>query len=183
MSTRLQTIYGIASACFLILCACAQTGKDPQSASREGKVDPPPTVRPEELKIELTGSGLGRPTVFTLEQLRGMPFTRLDSVVMRRRTAADQVTSWRGPALEGLLAEARIKPGPMTFKLEATDGYQMTCTLQELESAIVALQDGEGRWLTDLNAAGALRLVLPNLTANYWVRDLCRITVEPSDGS
>jgi len=112
-----------------------------------------------------------------------MPFTRLDSVVMCRKTVADQVTSWRGPTLELLLAEARIKPGPMTLTLEATDGYQMTCTREDLESAIVALQDGEGRWLTDLDAAGTLRLIPPKLTANYWVQDLCRITVELSDGS
>ncbi len=183
MSTRLQTVYVIASACLLTLCGCTQPGKAVAPGSREGKADPPPEVRPEGLTIELTGSGLGRPTIFTLEQLRVMPFTRLDSVVMCRKTVADQVTSWRGPTLELLLAEARIKPGPMTLTLEATDGYQMTCTREDLESAIVALQDGEGRWLTDLDAAGTLRLIPPKLTANYWVQDLCRITVELSDGS
>ena len=183
MSTRLPKAYGIASTGLLILCACAQTGKDAEPASCERRPDLPPEVRPEGLTIELAGSGLERPTVFTLEQLRVMPFTRLDSVIMRRKTAADQVTSWRGPALELLLAEARIKPGPMTLTLEATDGYQMICTREELETAIVALQDGESRWLTDLDAAGTLRLVPPKLTANYWVQDLCRITVELSDGS
>jgi DMSO/TMAO reductase YedYZ molybdopterin-dependent catalytic subunit len=182
MSTRLPKVHGIASTGLLILCACAQTGRDADPASRERRSDLPPEVRPKGLTIELTGSGLERPTAFTLEQLRAMPFTRFDNVVMRRRTAASQVTSWRGPALELLLVEARIKPGPMTVMLEATDGYQMTCTREDLETAILALQDGEGRWLTDLDAAGTLRLVPPKLTANYWVQDVCRITVEPDDG-
>jgi hypothetical protein len=182
MSTRLQTVYVLASACLLILGGCAQSGKAVAPGSGEGKADPPPEVWPKGLTIELTGSGLGRPTIFTLEQLRAMPFTRLDGVVMRRKTAADQATSWRGPALESLLAEARIKPGPAILALEATDGYQMTCMREDLESAILALQDGEGRWLTDLDAAGTLRLIAPELTANYWVQDLCRITVEPDDG-
>ena len=118
-------------------------------------------------------------TVFTFEQLRQMEMTRLDDVLMQRSHAPDETTSWRGPSLELLLRAAQIKPGPAALTLEATDGYHLRCTREDVAKAIVALQDGSGRWLADLDETCPLRLVPPNKTGNYWVMNPARITVEP----
>jgi len=129
--------------------------------------------------IELVGSGLTRPRVFTLAQLRGMEMKRLDHVLMRRSHAPDAITSWQGPPLEALLAAAGVKPGPMMLTLQAGDGYRVSCRRAELESAIVALQDGRGCWLADMDETCPLRLVPPEKTGNYWIANPRRITVEP----
>lgn len=167
-----------------LLAAC----RGQQSAA----VGPAPSPTPPEqqnaaasgqLTLELTGSGLGNPTVFTFEQLRQMDMTRLDHVLMQKSHTPDEFTSWRGPSLEALLTAAQIKPGPMLVTLEAADGYRKRCSREQLKSAIVALQDGDGRWLSQTGSTCPLRLVPPELTGDYWIRDLCRITVVPAGGS
>jgi DMSO/TMAO reductase YedYZ molybdopterin-dependent catalytic subunit len=133
-----------------------------------------------ESTIELTGAGLGKPMVLTFEQLAGMEMTRLDNVLMQKSHEADEITSWRGPSLDALLTAAQIKPGSMTLTLEAADGYAIECSPEEMESAIVALQDGEGRWLAETDETCPIRLVPPKKPGNYWIMNLRRITVEPA---
>ena len=77
---------------------------------------------------------------------------------------------------------AEIKPGPMRLRLEAQDGYAAEATLDDMKSAIVALKDGEDRWLARAGKPCPLRLVPPFKTGDYWIRCLNRITVEPPDG-
>ena len=129
--------------------------------------------------IELTGSGLGKPTAFTFERLSRMEMIRLDNVLMQKTHEPDEVTSWRGVPLDALLAEAKIKPGPMVILFEAPDGYKMRCSREELRSAILALKDGTGQWLSELDAARPIRLVPPDKTGDYWMANPGRITVEP----
>jgi DMSO/TMAO reductase YedYZ molybdopterin-dependent catalytic subunit len=178
MDTRLKTVCGLVCACLLTVCACSQATTDqPGPCQRRAELARDmPTTGPA---IELTGSGLGHPMVFTFEQLRSMEMTRLDNVPMRRSHEPDAMTSWQGPPLEALLTAAGIKPGAMMVTLEARDGYRIDCPRADLESAIVALKDGQGRWLADVDETCPLRLVPPRKTGNYWVLNLSRITVEP----
>ena len=133
--------------------------------------------------LELTGRGLGKPMIFTFEQLAAMEMTRLDNVMMLQSHDPDEVTSWRGPSLDVLLTAAGVKPGPMVLAFEATDGYGVDTSRQELGRAIVALQDGDGRWLAEIDRTCPLRLVAPDKTANYWIMNLHKITVEPQGGT
>ena len=71
----------------------------------------------------------------------------------------------------------------MTLSFEAADGYRIDCTQDDLKSAILALQDGEGCWLTEVGKRFPLVLVPPEVPGNYWVRNVRRITVEPAKPS
>ena len=133
--------------------------------------------------LELTGSGLGNPTVFTYEQLARMEMTRLADAVILRTHGPDEKGSWEGPALDDLLAAAQIKPGPMIFTLEAADRYNKQATREDLKSAIIALKDGEDRWLAERNPKRPLKLIPPHKAGDYWIRNLSRITVEPAPES
>ncbi len=175
MGVRLTALF--AFACLALVGACQK------SSELAAVTGPTPRLPYENWSLELAGSGLGRPTVFTSEQLGRMEMTRLDNVLMQRSYAPDKLTSWRGPSLESLLAAAEVKPGPLILTLTAADGWEIKFTRQELKSAIIALQDGQGRWLAELDNTCPLRLVPPNMTANYWLRNVCRITVEPVTGS
>ena len=131
--------------------------------------------------LELTGAGLGKPATYTFDQLAAMPMVRLDDVLMLKSHDDDEVTSWEGPALDHLLSAAEIKPGPMRVTLEAEDGYQIDVTLEDLEDAIIAMKDGEGRWLARADEDCELKLVPPHKPGNFWVMNLCRIKVEPAE--
>jgi hypothetical protein len=167
----------------VVLCAlwgCQQSERTGSAVEASGGVSAQ-EVAPVDVKIELTGSGLARPTVFTFEALANMKMTRLDNVLMLKSHEPDETTSWEGPALEVLFTSAGIKPGPMTITLEAPDNYEADCTRDELRSAIVALKDGNGRWLYEVDPRCPIRLVPPELPGNYWVMNPSCITVEPDD--
>ena len=136
-----------------------------------------------EWTVELAGPGLGKPTAFTFEQLARMEMTRLDDVLMQKSHSPDEVTSWRGVSLDALLAVAKVKPGPMSILFEAPDGYMVRCSREDLESAILALQDGSGRWLADLDVARPIRLVVPSKPGDRWMANPARVTVEPATDS
>jgi DMSO/TMAO reductase YedYZ molybdopterin-dependent catalytic subunit len=135
------------------------------------------------MTLELTGSGLGQRTVLTFDQLAKIPTVRLDDVLMQKTHEDDEVNSWQGPALEPLLTAAQIKPGAMMVTLEAEDGYKIEARLEELKDAILAIKDGEGRWLKEAESDCALKLVPPHLPGNFWVVNISRIRVEPADES
>jgi DMSO/TMAO reductase YedYZ molybdopterin-dependent catalytic subunit len=133
-----------------------------------------------EWTIELTGSGLEKPTVFSYRQLAEMEMVLLENVLRQMSHFPDERGSWRGPSLDALLSMSKIKPGAMRFVFEAVDGYRIEAAREDLTSAIVALQDGEGRWLTEVGKRRPVVLVVPERPGNYWVWNLRRITVEPS---
>jgi hypothetical protein len=133
--------------------------------------------------IEITGSGVGKTTVFTYEQLAAMEMIQLDDVLQQKTHFPDERSGWRGVPLDKLLEAAKVKPGPMTFTLEAVDGYRIRATREHLKSAIIALQDGEGRWLAEIGRRRPLKLVPPHATGDFWVRNLDRIVVEPTEDS
>jgi len=133
--------------------------------------------------LELTGSGLGRPTVLTFEQLGRKELIQLDNVFFDRTNKPDIITSWRGVSLNALLQEAQIKPGPMHISMEGSDGYRIRNTRRNLKDSLVALQDAEDRWLAQVDSENPLRLIVPGQEGKYWVANVCRIKVEPISGS
>ncbi|MFH1745833.1 MAG: hypothetical protein ABIG44_02195 [Planctomycetota bacterium] len=175
MSRRLTVMLTVISAALLASCQ-----KDSPPVAVNGAT---PRLPYRNWSIELTGPGLNRPTTFTAEQIGRMEMARLDNILMQRSHGPDTITSWRGPSVETLLAAAEIKPGPMLFTVTAADGWELNYTPAQLKSAIIAVQDGQGRWLAELDETCPLRLVPPDLTANYWLMNICRIKVEPLAGS
>jgi DMSO/TMAO reductase YedYZ molybdopterin-dependent catalytic subunit len=132
-----------------------------------------------EVKLELTGAGLTKPMTFTFDQLASRQMTELDDVLMLKTHSDDEMTSWRGPSLESLLAEAGLKPGAMNVTLTAEDGYEVDTKLDELADAVVALKNGEGRWVAEVEEGCQLKLVPPHMPGNFWIINICRIKVEP----
>lgn len=144
---------------------------------------PRPVVLLTDVSIEIKGPSVAQPTIFTFGQLADMGMVRLDNVLMEKPNEPDEKTSWAGPPLATLLSAARVAPGPMRLTLEASDGYCKRCSSRELSDAIIALCDGEGHWLHELDETCPLRLVPPHLPGDYWIANVCSITVEPLDGA
>ena len=174
MGNRFKAMH--AAACLLVTCGCTRGLQNSTAVNQEETAKMTPQAK---WTIELTGSGLRKPTVFTFEQLARMEMARLDNVLMQKSHEPDETTSWRGPSLDTLLTTAQIKPGPVTLTMEAADGYEFECSRAEMASAIVALRDGTGRWLVEIDQTCPVRLIPPRKTGDYWIMNLSRITVEP----
>ncbi len=181
MTLDLRTVSGMAGLICVVILAGCQTRVDGRTgATRCASAEPTKPLTPDRVRLELAGPGVTRPQTYTLTQLAEMEQTKLDDVLLSKSHSPNERTSWRGPALQLLLDDAGLKPGPVELKLEAGDGYRTICSLAEAHSAIVAIQDGDGRWLHEVDAQCPLRFVPPELPGNYWVLNIVRITVLPS---
>lgn len=164
----------------MVLGGCERDLSNPsaeQPASQVGVAEN--TVPQVDWKVELTGSGLTKPTTFTYAQLARREMVQLDNVLMQKTHDENSTNTWRGPALAALLADAGLKPGPMTLTFAADDGYSKDMSLADVSDAIIAMQDGEGRWLAEIDKKCPLLLVPPRKPGDYWVMYLNRITVKP----
>jgi hypothetical protein len=151
---------------------------DARQAGNRGERHSTTGIPALEWTIRFMGDGLDNPTSFAYEELARMEMIRLENILQERTHLRDEVSSWEGPSLDSLLARTQARPGPMSMTLVAADGYRITCTRDDLRSAIVALKDGSGRWLAEVGDRSPVRLVPPGMPGNYWVRNVRQIIVE-----
>jgi DMSO/TMAO reductase YedYZ molybdopterin-dependent catalytic subunit len=175
--TRRHAALGVLLALACGVCACQEHRVDGRTGATPHRRRVP--VAAQSLQLEVTGPGVGQPTVVSYADLCTLDLAPSGDVLMQRRYEPDITTRWRGPPLDALLRRAQLQSGPMDVTLKAHDGYSIRCQLEDLAGAIVAVQDGNGAWLADLDATCPLRLVPPRLPGNYWVQNLTRVTVEP----
>ena len=124
---------------------------------------------------------MGKPTVFSFAQLAQMELSPLYDVLMQKSHAPDEMTSWQGIRLAALLRATKAKEGALRLEFKAKDGFEMRSTPDVMASALLALKDGKGRWLVDLDEKCPLRLVVPGKPGNYWIMNPIRISVEPAE--
>lgn len=132
---------------------------------------------PPQVDWELTISGdVQTPLTFSYQDLAGMDQIDLTDILMEKSTGEDEVRSWSGPALAGLLEEAGVAD-ISTITAFAADGYAVEISAGELDGAIIALKDG-GEWIADVSPdKGPIRLVTPDTPANRWVFQITEIQV------
>lgn len=176
MGTWLTSIEILLGIILLSFCGCATSGHraEPQTAPTSEVEQIPPV----EWTVAFTGSGLQRPQEFSYRRLATMEMVPLVGVMQHKTHFPDERKSWRGPLLADLFREAGLKPGPMRVTLEAQDGYEKSCPVDDLDSAIIALQDGEGRWLAERGRV-VLVFVPPKMMGDYWIRNLTRVHCAP----
>ena len=176
MTYRISVRRSIAAIILAATAGCKdQMDTDPTASSpKRNAVTACPDV---DFVLELAGPGLANPRAFTYRELGAMEMVRLDEVLMRKSHEDDETTHWIGPAIGDLLERCGLKEGDMILTLEAADGYEIEASLADMKDAVVALQNGEGRWLVDLDADLPVKLVPPHLPGNFWVMNPTRIHV------
>lgn len=131
--------------------------------------------------LEFAGSALGKPTVFSFAQLAQMELSPMYDVLMQKSHSPDEMTSWQGVRLAALLQATEAKEGALRLEFKAKDGFEMRSTSEIMASALLALRNGKGQWLADLDEECPLRLVVPDKPGNYWIMNPIRISVEPAE--
>jgi DMSO/TMAO reductase YedYZ molybdopterin-dependent catalytic subunit len=108
------------------------------------------------------------PLALSFAELADMAQTNLDDILMEKSLGEDTVGDWRGVALAELLDKAGAGEY-VSITAVAGDGYAVEISKDELEGAIVALQEN-GEWIAEADPDhGPIRLVCPHTPANRWV--------------
>jgi len=127
---------------------------------------------------ELKVSGaVGKPLTLSYGELARMVQTDLGDVFMDKSMGEDEVGSWSGVALEEIFKQAEASPNYSSVTAVAADGYAVEISRDELQDAIVALQES-GEWIATADPDhGPIRMVCPQTPANRWVFQLQEIQV------
>jgi DMSO/TMAO reductase YedYZ molybdopterin-dependent catalytic subunit len=127
-----------------------------------------------ELKIS---GAVNKPLTLSYDELAKMPQTDLKDVLMEKSVGEDTVGSWSGVPLEEIFELASASANLVSVTASASDGYAVEISKDELQDAIVALQEN-GEWIATADEEhGPIRLVCPYTPANRWVFQLQEIQV------
>ena len=181
MSMKYSKALQVVAGCCLVISGCATDGGRGLAwdTAAQRSADWVPTAQ---WTLELTGSGLSNPTTWSYAQLAELEKSRASGRMECGTGRVDDLTVWQGPSLETLLTAAGAKPGPLVLSFEAADGFGVRCRREEAAGAVVALRDGKGRWLAEINDEVPLRMISPSQGAKFWIVNLTKIKVEPAAG-
>lgn len=106
--------------------------------------------------------------VLSYEALLQLP-SKAELVTLICPGAFEETKEWTGVPLSAILAQASVKPTATQVSIYAGN-YVTTLPLQETASQdIILAYEADGEKLTQ-DGGYPLRLVLPNMAGNYWVR-------------
>lgn len=129
-------------------------------------------------QIEVSGA-VGQTVTVSYDDLAGMKQVKLHDVVMRKSRGEDELTNWEGPAMREVLDKAGLKPSATGITALAEDGYAIQIPLADLDKAIIALKRDDKSIAAD--GKGAVRLVVPDKPANFWILGLRKVKVEEGE--
>lgn len=116
------------------------------------------------------------PLSLSYAELAEMPQTELSGLLMEKSLGEDTTGDWTGVALTELLDQAGAGEF-VSITAVAGDGYAIEISKDELEGAIVALQEN-GEWIAEADPDhGPIRLVCPHTPANRWVFQLAELQI------
>lgn len=139
----------------------------------------PETTQTDVLQIR---GKVNNPTTLTLSQLKTQPSTTAQvTLSSSSRPSENGVYNYTGVLLPELLAQAIILEGATSIYIQASDGYGLTISIQDVmnQNTIIAYQRN-GLPLTALkeDGEGPLRLIIgSDQFAQRWVRGVVAIEI------
>jgi DMSO/TMAO reductase YedYZ molybdopterin-dependent catalytic subunit len=119
---------------------------------------------------------VGSPLNLSYADLADMPQTELSDILMEKSLGEDTTGDWSGVALTEILEKAGAGDF-VSITAIAADGYAIEISTDELQDAIVALQEN-GEWIAEADVDhGPIRLVCPHTPANRWLFQLLELQV------
>jgi DMSO/TMAO reductase YedYZ molybdopterin-dependent catalytic subunit len=116
------------------------------------------------------------PRNLSYAELAEMPQTELKGILMEKSLGEDTTGDWSGVALTEILDKAGAGQF-VSITAVASDGYAIEISTDELQDAIVALQEN-GEWIAEADVDhGPIRLVCPHTPANRWLFQLLELQV------
>ena len=124
-------------------------------------------------QLKISGA-VSKPLTLGYQDLVKREQVELDDILMEKSQGPDEITTWEGPSLAGILEEAGAFANAVTIVCTASDGYAKEIPISDLEGAIIGLKLN-GEWTT--GDKGPIRIVVPSLPASYWLFQLVEIEV------
>jgi DMSO/TMAO reductase YedYZ molybdopterin-dependent catalytic subunit len=120
-----------------------------------------------------------RPLSLTYDDLRCLPKKQAINVVINCPGFFEDLATWAGTPLDGVLALAGVQKGSTKIQLVSADSYRATLMLQDIAPAndYLLAYEWEGQPLPIAHGF-PVRAVLPNVTGGMWVKWLVAIEVQ-----
>jgi DMSO/TMAO reductase YedYZ molybdopterin-dependent catalytic subunit len=135
--------------------------------------------KPPKVEWELTVDGdVDQTVTYTYQDIVDVRRSKLTDILTQNPDDPEERASWEGAALLRLLKE----PGGIEYDINwwalitLADGTSHRMSLADLRGALIALKDGEGKWLADTDEA-PIRLIAPNKPSSQWLTGPVRITI------
>ncbi|MGC9358802.1 MAG: molybdopterin-dependent oxidoreductase [Anaerolineae bacterium] len=130
-----------------------------------------------EVSWELRISGaVSEPMTLAYQELASRELVKLDDILERCDCGDETENAWEGIALVDLLEEAGASKKATGVIFRGADGYWREASIDDLQVAMVGIRR-DGEWLADDPEDGPIRMVVPGLSASYWISQVVEIEV------
>lgn len=128
-------------------------------------------------KIEIIG-GVNSPVTVTYADIKAMEFTEMKNVTMINSAGTEKTSDFVGVPMKDILAKAGGLPaGNLTIMVNASDGYGMLYTREQIETAMLGLKEN-GTALTDNLNKDSIRMVVPDEPGSMWMKVPAKIVIK-----
>ena len=130
-----------------------------------------------EASWELRVSGaVTEPMALTYQELVSRDLVKLDDILERCDCGDETENAWEGIALVDLLEEAGASKKATGVIFRGADGYWREAPIDDLRVAMVGIRR-DGEWLANDPEDGPIRMVVPGLSASYWISQVVELEV------
>jgi DMSO/TMAO reductase YedYZ molybdopterin-dependent catalytic subunit len=126
-------------------------------------------------KLRISGS-VTEPMTLTYQELVSRDLVKLDDILERCDCGDETEDVWEGIAVVDLLEEAGASKKATGVIFRGADGYWREAPIGDLRVAMVGIRR-DGQWLADDPEDGPIRIVVPGLSASYWISQVVELEV------
>ncbi|CAJ35301.1 hypothetical protein [Methanocella arvoryzae] len=129
-----------------------------------------------DFSIEITG-GTTSPVTVTYEDMKAMEFKELLGIYTVNSVGTESIGDYIGVPLPSIVAKAGLPEGEISYKIAASDGYNLVYTSEQLEKSIVAFKKNGTVMKPNINDKNSIIIVVPNETNNMWMKMPAKIEI------
>ncbi len=126
-------------------------------------------------ELRISGA-VAEPITLDYQELASRDLVKLGDILERCDCGDETESAWEGIALQDLMAEAGAAEDATGVIFRGADGYWREAPIGDLRAAMVGIRR-DGVWLANDPEDGPIRMVVPGLSASYWISQLVEIEV------
>ena len=127
--------------------------------------------------IQVIG-GTTSPMTVTYEDMKAMEFKELKGISTVNSVGTVTVGDYVGVPMMSIINKAGLPEGDISYKVAASDGYNIAYTREQMEKSILAFKKNGTALKPDINAGkNAICMVVPGETNNMWTKMPAKIEI------
>lgn len=175
-ATKITAIFTVALVLIVAtaLSGCTSSGSGTWAGTDSLKAGLPETM---DYSIEIIG-GTTSPVTVTYADLKAMEFKALDGETTVNSVGTVTTGDYVGVPMTTILAKAGVLEGEVSYKVSASDGYNIVYTEEQMDRSLLAFKKNGTALTNDVNSNNkAIRMVVPNETNSMWMKMPAKIEI------